>query len=324
MKRYSCAVVTKTGRRRNNQDNYMLAAKYAPLDHDFSSEVCSGDTSKPLFAAVCDGMGGEESGERASFEGCAELAAAANALGKDPVQNKSLVDSAIIRANARLCAIMKQDDMGRMGSTVISVLLQNDTLSYTNLGDSRIYMLREGKLYQLTKDHTEGQAMVDAGVLTPEQLRTHPSRNKLSLHLGIFPDEMYVEPAKYADIELHAGDKLLLCSDGVFGVLEPSVITTILGEKTAPAERAAKLVDTAFESGSKDNMTAMVIDIADKKRPVFPFVILGILLLAALCAGALLLKKYLDERADDISYEQETEAPADMTDIPAEGENNGL
>ena len=272
MKKIISAAVTKTGRRRNNQDNYMLGGMCAECDHDSFAYKFKGKSNVPFFAAVCDGMGGESFGERASYEACMELAGVQNKLTKDFVSNKKLIRAAILRANTRLCNIMQTERNGRMGSTVISVLIQDDTLSYTNLGDSRIYLLRDGKLFQITKDHTEGQSMVDAGVLTPEQLKTHPSRNKLNRHLGIFPEEMMLECPVYKDIRLFSEDKLLLCSDGVFGVLNKGVMASILSEKTSAEERAQKLVDTAYENGSKDNMTAMVIDIMRTVPAFLPFI----------------------------------------------------
>lgn len=281
MKKISAAAVTKTGRRRNNQDNFLLNGKFAPADHDVMSVKYETNTKKPILAAVCDGMGGEASGERASFVACEELAKASAALTADAGTNKRTVKSAILHANKRLCDIMQEEQAGRMGSTVIAVLLYDDTLFYTNLGDSRIYLLRDGKLIQITKDHTEGRSMVEAGVLTEEQLKTHPSRNKLNRHLGIFPEEMQLECAVYEDASLRAGDKILLVSDGVFGAVEETVMKRILAEKTSAEERAAKLVDTAFESGSKDNMTAMVMDVEQAKKPLLPFLIAGACLAAA-------------------------------------------
>ena len=278
------AAITKTGRRRNNQDNFMLGGQCAECDHSVYSYKFEGKSSTPFFAAVCDGMGGEASGERASYEACMELAVVQDKLTKGFASNKKLVCDAILNANTRLCEIMQTEKNGRMGSTVISVLIQGDTLFYTNLGDSRIYLLRDGKLTQITKDHTEGQSMVDAGVLTAEQLKTHPSRNKLNRHLGIFPDEMVLDCPVYEDIPLQSGDRLLLCSDGVFGVFDNEAMAAILSEKTSAEERALKLVDTAYANGSKDNMAAMVIDI-EKAAPDFLPIVYGV---GALCLAALL------------------------------------
>lgn len=318
MKNYSSAAITKTGRRRNNQDNFMLGGKYAELNHDTFTYKCEGKTKKPFFTAVCDGMGGEASGERASYEACKELAEVSAKLTGDFAANKMLVCDSILHANTRLCDVMQNEGTGRMGSTVISVLIQGDTLFYTNLGDSRIYLLRNGVLRQITKDHTEGQSMVDAGVLTEEQLKKHPSRNKLNRHLGIFPEEMVLECPTYEDIKLKAGDKLLLCSDGVFGVLEGAQIVSILSEKTSAEERAAELVDTAYASASKDNMTAMVIDI-ENAMPVLLPVICSASAIALCVLLALIVKGSLNSKTGTPDHTDTTAEPTEIaTDQPAE------
>ena len=301
----------------------MLGSKCAECDHDAFSYKFEGKSNTPFFAAVCDGMGGESFGERASYEACKELAEVQDKLTKDFAANKKLVCDTVLQANTSLCDLMQTERNGRMGSTVISVLIQDDTLFYTNLGDSRIYLLRDGKLVQITKDHTEGQSMVDAGVLTEEQLKKHPSRNKLNRHLGIFPDEMVLECPVYEDIPLQSGDKLLLCSDGVFGVFDNEAMASILSEKTSAEERALKLVDTAYANGSKDNMTAMVIDI-EKAAPAYLPIICGA---GALCLAALLFftiksiskPKNGETAATPEPTSEVTAAPTEaVTEIPSE------
>jgi protein phosphatase len=261
MKHIIAAAVTKTGRRKNNQDNFMLSGVYAELAHDAFAHRAERDSDRPFFAAVCDGMGGESSGERASYIGCKTLSAACGVLTDDFSANKQIVTKAVLTANDRLCEVIRSGETGRMGSTVVAVLIQNDLLYYTNLGDSRLYFLRDGKLIRMTKDHTEGQMMVDAGVLTPEQLLTHPSRNKLNRHLGIMPEEMRLECPVYKDVALLPGDRLLIASDGVFGVLSEPEMTVILSGSAPAEEKAAQLVDLAYRNGSKDNMTAFVIEV---------------------------------------------------------------
>ena len=213
------------------------------------------------YGAACDGMGGETAGERASLAACRELSEASKLLTAEPIGNKKLVTDSILKANDRLCEIMQNEQSGRMGSTVVAALIQGDHLYYTNLGDSRLYLARGEGISQLTKDHTEGQAMVDAGVLTKEQLKSHPSRNKLNRHLGILSEEMRLECPVYGEIALLPGDRLLLVSDGVFGSLDDMDMTAILFSSLSPEAKAERLVDLAFEKGSRDNMTAVVIEI---------------------------------------------------------------
>ena len=263
MKNISAAAVTKTGRRNNNQDNFMLAGSFAAPAHDTFARRYFGASDYPFFAAVCDGMGGESAGERASYIGCKTLAETANRLGADYFANKTAVVNGILRANDLLCETVQNDRTGRMGSTVVAVLIQGDRLFYTNLGDSRLYLLRNGELKQMTKDHTEGQMMVDAGVLTKEQLRTHASRNKLNRYLGIPRNEMRLECPVYQDVILLPGDRLLIVSDGVSGVLDELDMTAVLSGEISTDAKAQRLVDLAFQNGSRDNVTALVIEIEE-------------------------------------------------------------
>ena len=262
MFKFTCAASTKTGKRPVNQDNYMLGNLYAPQDHADLRNNAQGKTDHPFFVAVADGMGGEASGEKASFETVRVLAAVSNRLRNDFESNKRIVHDSVLQANDAICNVMRNENIRSMGSTVVTLLLQDDKCSYTNLGDSRLYMLRNGELVQLTKDHTEGQAMVDAHVLTEEQLKTHPSRNRLSRHLGISREDMMIDTPVYPDITLQANDKFLICSDGVCGVLSKEEMSKILSMSATTVAKAEILVASSIDAGSRDNVTALVVEIA--------------------------------------------------------------
>ena len=262
MFKFTCAASTKTGKRPVNQDNYMLGNLYAPQDHADLRNNAQGKTDHPFFVAVADGMGGEASGEKASFETVRVLAAVSNRLRNDFESNKRIVHDSVLQANDAICNVMRNENIRSMGSTVVTLLLQDDKCSYTNLGDSRLYMLRNGELVQLTKDHTEGQAMVDAHVLTEEQLKTHPSRNRLSRHLGISREDMMIDTPVYPDITLQDNDKFLICSDGVCGVLSKEEMSKILSMSATTVAKAEILVASSIDAGSRDNVTALVVEIA--------------------------------------------------------------
>ena len=262
MFKFTCAASTKTGKRPVNQDNYMLGNLYAPQDHADLRNNAQGKTDHPFFVAVADGMGGEASGEKASFETVRVLAAVSNRLRNDFESNKRIVHDSVLQANDAICNVMRNENIRSMGSTVVTLLLQDDKCSYTNLGDSRLYMLRNGELVQLTKDHTEGQTMVDAHVLTEEQLKTHPSRNRLSRHLGISREDMMIDTPVYPDITLQANDKFLICSDGVCGVLSKEEMSKILSMSATTVAKAEILVASSIDAGSRDNVTALVVEIA--------------------------------------------------------------
>ncbi|MDO4543772.1 MAG: protein phosphatase 2C domain-containing protein, partial [Clostridia bacterium] len=262
MKQYSCAAVTKTGRRRNNQDNFCLDGAGAPLNHTTERSVTSKE-DEPFVALVADGMGGEERGEYASYLASQRFCRVSLRSGAKRAENARQIHEAILNSNADICSEMRSSGSKRMGSTVVSALIQDGVLNYTNLGDSRLYLLRKGRLTQLTEDHTEAQLMLNAGVLTKEQLKNHPSSNKLSRHLGIFPEELQLDIPHYDEITLKDGDTLLLCSDGVWGVLSEPEIARILSTAGEAKDCAEALTDAAFSAGSRDNMTALVIQVRE-------------------------------------------------------------
>ena len=126
-----------------------------------------------------------------------------------------------------------------------------------NIGDSRIYMMRSGMLQQISKDHTIVQQMVDSGAITKEEARTHKRRHILSQNIGIFPDELIIEPHFAEPIELKEGDVFPLCSDGLTDMVSDDVIRTILANN----EDAEGLVAAALENGGRDNVTVIVIKV---------------------------------------------------------------
>jgi len=264
MFRYISTAATRTGKRATNQDNYLIRDRYRPADHE-NGAICLQDKTKyPAVFMVADGMGGEASGEQASWLVCSELAnKVVDVTAKKRIEdNMRIIEESILTSNAHLCEMMQEKKSGRMGSTVVLLLIQGKKARVTNIGDSRAYLLRKGELTQLTVDHTEGQMMLDAGVLTEEQLKKHPSRNKLSRHLGIFESEMKLDLPQYAEIKLEDRDIFLLCSDGVCGVLDDNSIAEILGQKETPlTRRTSVLINAAYKAGSKDNMTALVVEI---------------------------------------------------------------
>ena len=257
---YQSGATTNTGNRNNNQDNYYLNGVYAPELHGDCSDKQAGQTQVALFS-VADGMGGENSGERASFLVVKQLS---EIIKKEPAQMPDIVSRAVIDANETLCAVMKKENSGRMGSTVVTMLITGSSVHIANLGDSPAYLNRNSTLKKLTRDHTEGQAMLDGGVITKEQLAHHPSKNRLTRHLGIFSSELELEVARYDPIDPEEGDIFLLCSDGISGVLSETQLIDCLQRSKGAAELADDIVSEAIRLGSKDNCTALVVKFSSK------------------------------------------------------------
>jgi len=200
----------------------------------------------PLFA-VCDGMGGAQAGEVASGL-AAETLAAAVADGRPLLAAAEQANAAVFqRAN---------DDIEHagMGTTLTAVVLAGDTGLFVHIGDSRAYLLRGGALEQLSEDHSLVGEMVRDGRLSEEEAASHPHRSILSRALGTEPLARIDE----FEVDLRAGDVLLLCSDGLSGVVPAEAISKALG-RADPDDAAAKLIAEARKHGGSDNITAVVL-----------------------------------------------------------------
>ncbi|MBE3034485.1 MAG: Stp1/IreP family PP2C-type Ser/Thr phosphatase, partial [Actinobacteria bacterium] len=200
----------------------------------------------PLFA-VCDGMGGAQAGEVASGL-AAETLAAAVADGRPLLTAAEQANAAVFqRAN---------DDIEHtgMGTTLTAVVLAGDTGHFVHIGDSRAYLLRDGALEQLSDDHSLVGEMVRDGRLSEEEAASHPHRSILSRALGTEPLARIDE----FEVDLRAGDVLLLCSDGLSGTVPAEAIRKALG-RADPDDAAAKLIAEARKHGGPDNITAVVL-----------------------------------------------------------------
>jgi protein phosphatase len=154
--------------------------------------------------------------------------------------------------------IAERPDFQGMGTTVTAVCWQGDRASIAHVGDSRAYMLREGRLLRLTKDHTYVQTLVDAGQITEEQAATHRRRNLL---IRAIDGVNTVEP-DLSIREVHPGDRIMLCTDGLSGVLSDEAIAALL-RRSDPTGAVTELVEAAIERGAPDNVTCVVADVAE-------------------------------------------------------------
>jgi protein phosphatase len=227
--------------RKNNEDSYL--------------------SSKPV-AAVADGMGGHSAGEVASAIAIEELAA----LGeRGPWENETAatddLKQAILRANRRIREMAASDrKLNGMGTTLVALLEDGDMVHVANVGDSRGYLLRQGELSQVTVDHSLVQELVDDGRLSPEDAERHPQRSVITRALGIDP-EVEFDLFTY---KLQVGDRLLLCSDGLSDVVEPTQIRNVLLRVRSPQKAARQLVTVANEQGGPDNITVIVVEAVDE------------------------------------------------------------
>ncbi|HZD37846.1 MAG TPA: Stp1/IreP family PP2C-type Ser/Thr phosphatase [Actinomycetes bacterium] len=237
--------MTDMGRmRKNNEDRYLVGGR---------------------LAAVADGMGGHRAGEVASAIAMEELAALEHAgPWHTPAEAGEALRAVFLAANRRIRETAAKDsEFEGMGTTLVALLEDGDSVHLANVGDSRAYLLRKGELSQVTIDHTLVQELIDEGRLRPDEAERHPQRSIITRALGV-ESEVEVDLFTY---KLLAGDRLLLCSDGLSGVVDEHRIRNVLLRVPQPQRAAEKLVAMANEGGGPDNITVVVLDTVDRLPP---------------------------------------------------------
>jgi serine/threonine protein phosphatase PrpC len=213
---------------------------------------------EPIFA-VADGMGGHIAGDVASSTAVEVIAGSAGAADAgDPSSLAALVR----RANSAIWEKAQADPSLRgMGTTCTLMMIEDSTAHVAHVGDSRAYLLRGSELSQLTEDHTLVGRMVREGRLTPDEAEHHPQRNIITRVLGVDSD---VQVDIYS-FDLVAGDRLLLCSDGLSSMLDAETIRQALAQEGDAQRAADKLVELANNAGGEDNITVVVLDLLDSE-----------------------------------------------------------
>lgn len=216
------------------------------------------------LVVVADGMGGHNRGEVASR---LAVDAVREAFAADP-SAEGLVD-AVRHANRTVWAQADADpDLHGMGTTIAAVALvpaagagskagSATQLAVVNVGDSRAYLFRDGRLTRLSSDHSMVADLVRAGEIREDEARVHPMRHVLTHAVGVAPE---VEP-HVAAADPERGDRLLLCSDGLFNEVDHGEIGEVLATVDDPDAAAARLVELANDHGGNDNITAVVVDL---------------------------------------------------------------
>jgi serine/threonine protein phosphatase PrpC len=211
----------------------------------------------PRLLAVADGMGGAAAGEVASSVTIARLAEL-----DDDVPGADLLDALRAKAeaaNEELHEIVEDNRaLEGMGTTLTALLWDGGRLALAHVGDSRAYLYRDGELSRITRDHTFVQDLVDEGRITPDDVSTHPQRSLLTRAL-----DGRSEPELDLSLrEVRPGDRYLLCSDGLSGVVSEETITETLAQPD-PQVAVDRLIDLAIRGGGPDNITCVIADLVD-------------------------------------------------------------
>lgn len=212
------------------------------------------------FFLVADGMGGQSAGERASSLAMELVPQKLQLLDFNKTngdQAVKFIDDAVSQANYEIMALGELDSKLKNMGTTIAFLIQIGGIVYVGgVGDSRVYLMRNDTLEQLTTDHSLTQALVDAGTLTPEEAANHRYKNVLYRYLGCKEGGQGTNPRL---VQPQPGDRFLLCSDGVTGGAEDAVLARLLKEGSDPQKTAEAIVQAATDGGSKDNITGVVV-----------------------------------------------------------------
>ena len=238
-------------RRTNNEDNYIaLTGKESPEGTD-------------AVMVVADGMGGHTAGEVASTMAVRNIV---RHLTSQPSEKTLPIDGypellrqILNHVNAEVFKAGQENERRGMGTTCTVAIVIGTQVHLAHVGDSRAYLLREGRLVQLTSDHSWVAEQVEAGSLSPEQARSHPNKNVLTRAMGVKPD-VGVE-AKTLDVR--KGDHLLLCSDGLHSLVEDGEILEML-ESNRLKQAAVLLIDRAKKAGGDDNITLVIGEVVGR------------------------------------------------------------
>ena len=252
---------------KENEDRFAVSAY----------QVSEKDSTRSIFAIVSDGIGGHSSGEIAAemaVENISRIVAQSDA--HSPVD---ILDRAI-QSTSDAIAAKARDSTQRlgMGTTCACAWVVGNRLFTASVGDSRIYLLRQGSLMQLTIDHTWVQEAMDKGILDPQDARSHPNQHVIRRYLGstrapsvdnrlrLAADETDTQSVSNQGLRLHPGDLILLCTDGLTDVVDPSeIVPTIRGQ--AIQDGAQSLVELACRREGKDNVTVVILLVPRAARP---------------------------------------------------------
>lgn len=218
-----------------------------PGNEDSVWPVSSGSGEAPVLVMVADGMGGAVAGEVAS----------SMAVETARHSEGDLTERVLDANQAILDEVDRRPELRGMGTTLTLFELGDDGVAhFAHVGDSRAYLLRERELTQLTEDHTVVNMYLRTGAIAPEEAANHPQRSLITRAVGLTPD-LDVDTG---NLTLEAGDRLLLCSDGVNGMIDDDEIAEALAAESSE-EAAWLLVEKANLAGGHDNITALVVDV---------------------------------------------------------------
>ena len=239
-----------------------ISAAASDIGKHRSSNQDSGYAGYQLFF-VADGMGGHAGGDMASAISSQRIALSDNKYENFEEAQEELYES-VIEANRMLNnTVAEHPELTGMGTTFSGILIHENRVIIAHIGDSRVYLSRNGGVTQITSDHTFVQKLLDTGRITEEEALTHPRRSVLMRVLGDVQSEPELD---LVTLETRPGDRWLICSDGLSGVVPDELLEQILLSEMDAQETVDSLVDQALKFDAPDNVTVVLTDIVDAKQ----------------------------------------------------------
>lgn len=224
-----------------------------------SNNQDSGYAGRTLFV-VADGMGGHAGGDVASSIATKRIIEADKTY-PNAQDAEFALQAALIAANSQLAeTVFEHAELTGMGTTVSALIVLDDEVAIAHIGDSRIYLFRDGELSQITVDHTFVQRLVDSGRITEAEAMVHPRRSVLMRVLGDVESSPEIDTSILATLP---GDRWLLCSDGLTGVVSFNGIGSAMSSDATAQDLADRLVKESLDGGAPDNVTVVIVDIGD-------------------------------------------------------------
>ena len=251
----ACGVTDVGVVREHNEDAFVVAdAKTGAIVDVARPQLLGG----PLLVAVADGMGGENAGEVASAMTLESLRTnlARSFTHREP---SAALTSSIHQAHEAIVAASASPGRTGMGATLVAALIDGHTAWVASVGDSRVYLLRDGVLSQVTRDQSLLQRLIDEGQIAPEDVASFPHKNVILQAVGHAATPTLWIPM--IEVPLHDQDVLMLCSDGLSGEVDDAELCSILATTVPLDITAARLVSRANERGGNDNITVVLATI---------------------------------------------------------------
>ena len=212
----------------------------------------------PSLLIVADGMGGHAAGDLASRV-CVETAVS-SIEGSGQTETIPILAEAVQKANrAVLKKAAEKPEYAGMGTTIVAAVIDGNTLYVANVGDSRLYLIDDDRIDQITLDHSLVAEMVRSGRISPEQMKNHPEKNIITRAVG---GDENVE-VDFFDVGLHKGDVVLLCSDGLTNMVEDEQIFRIVRREKTLRDAGQKLISAANSAGGRDNISVVLARLTD-------------------------------------------------------------